>query len=201
MNQTKYVLLDLETTGLNPTNDRILEIGAIALTADLEEVARFECLVHFSDRLTVDEVVHNMHTKNGLWSECATAPFGEEAADVLLRDWLSQLGFEKKSVVLMGNSIHFDHSFLKARFPATAAMLHYRVMDIGGLRRWLTGFGIPLPEVPADMPHRSMPDCEIELRDARVMRRTVMTCMFEVPVYPSHGPITLPAFDANGAPL
>lgn len=199
MSQTKYVLLDLETTGLDPKKDQILEVGAIALTADLEELARFECRVHYPAegvlgqvvRLAnpIDPFVQAMHTKNGLWTECAAESLAETDADLLLREWLTQLGFAEKSVVLMGNSIHFDHGFLKARFPETAAMLHYRVMDIGGLRRWLTGFGIPLPEVPADMPHRSMPDCEIELRDARVMRKTVMTCTFETPVF------------ANGAPL
>lgn len=171
-----YVVLDIETTGLDPQNDQILEVGAIAVDDKLEELSRFHTLIHCDLPIerwkNLAEVVKHMHTVNGLWGQCANPWLESEAmADLALHAWLEQ--HAGPQVILMGNSVHFDHAFLKARFPATAAKLHYRVMDIGGLARWLRDFGYPVDGGPP-MPHRGLEDAEIELDEARKLRTMAM---------------------------
>lgn len=166
-----YVILDLETTGLSTIDDQILEIGAIAITEDLEEVSRFHAVVKFNG-CCGDEYVQKMHTSNALLAECLLSDMDEEQADFELSKYLKSMVSDEK-VTLMGNSIHFDQAFLKQRMPFTAGTLHYRLMDIGGFGRWLTLCKLPCSKT-LDMPHRAMTDCEIELSEAQQMRDLIV---------------------------
>lgn len=86
------VWLDLETTGLDPREQIILEVAAIVTDDQLNEVARYQRLVHYDQAahfaaLTGDETdeqlkelsdnhdihpnVLRMHAKNGLWRDVA----------------------------------------------------------------------------------------------------------------------------------
>lgn len=94
-----YVLLDLETTGGNPVNDRITEIAAVRFEQG-QEVARWSTLVNpgvnvsaFIERLT--------GISNAMVAEAPT--FSEVAADLLaiLED-----------AVLVAHNVRFDHGFL-----------------------------------------------------------------------------------------
>lgn len=170
--QTRYVVLDLETEGLDPYKDRILEVAAIAVSRDLQELARHHQVLH-SDRplAAIDPFVQRMHTDNGLFVESAASKTGELAADIALAQFLSTLYHGPGAIILMGNSPQFDHGFLKARMPIAATWLHYRLMDVGGLARWLKDFGLPIEKPP--VAHRAMLDCESELLEAQKMRAQV----------------------------
>lgn len=165
MNAAKYVVLDLETTGLDPKKDQILEVGAIAVDASLGELDRFHRVVHFNGFLghSIVPFVLSMHEKSNLWNECQSSIRRETTVDSELARWLEVVA--GRGIVLMGNSVHFDQAFIKERFPETAAHLSHRVMDIGGLARWLGDFGIDTGPSPY-MPHRGLLDAEIELREA-----------------------------------
>jgi oligoribonuclease (3'-5' exoribonuclease) len=176
LRKTTYVVLDLETEGLDPTKDQILEVAAIAVSRDLEPLARHHAVIHSSrPREEIDPYVQRMHEGNGLFAESAASSINELSADVALGRFLSTLYHGPGAIVLMGNSVHFDHGFLRARFPVSATWLHYRLMDIGGLARWLKDFGAEF-EKP-EIAHRAMLDCESELREAQKMRAFVRSIL------------------------
>jgi oligoribonuclease (3'-5' exoribonuclease) len=171
------VVVDLETTELDPQVNQILEIGAIAVDKDLVEISRFQTYVHF-DRGVFEPghyrlptpLVDEMHTKNGLWDLCQAWTGDEDDASEAFASWLQDLkactGLE-----MAGNSIHFDLGFLKARMPEAAFEFGYRIRDFGAIGRELQACGIPFAPTPKEeYPHRSLADCEIELNDARRMR-------------------------------
>jgi oligoribonuclease len=168
----RYCLLDLETTGLDPFEDSILEVAAIALTQDLEEISRIHHVVKRGKPRDISPKVQRMHEDNGLWKECEAAQLCELEVDIELAYWMSTFQMPPKSIMLAGNSPQFDHKFLLARMPLAASWLHYRLMDIGALGRWLADFGLPITK-PDHIAHRALADCESELAQARMMRDLV----------------------------
>jgi len=160
----KYLILDLETTDLDPASDQILEIGAIQVNDKLQTIGTLRAVVEYDNR-PMSAFVRDMHTKNGLLLEAEHSADSEAVVDEVLAGWLMGCGASaEEKVVLAGNSIHFDHTFLRARMPKTAALLSHRMLDISATARFLRDLiGLELPNV--DMPHRAMADAELELTD------------------------------------
>lgn len=95
-----YISLDLETTGLNPRRDRIIEIGALKV----EEGRITDTFCAFvNPGRKLEERIREL---TGIRDEdLADAPYIEEALPKLL-DFLGEMP-------LLGHSIGFDFSFLK----------------------------------------------------------------------------------------
>jgi oligoribonuclease (3'-5' exoribonuclease) len=182
----KYLVLDIETEGLNPKTDCILEVGAIAITDQLDNVAEFSEIAVGRPRGQLSEFIKNMHGKNGLLDECDVAVLNhrkggmlptEATLDAGLAVWILQQGYQSGQVVLAGNSVHFDHAFIKARMPLTAALLHYRVKDIGATQRELVdmavdaGYPTYFDMLQPEMPHRGLADAKLELEEWRNQRK------------------------------
>ena len=95
-----YVALDLETTGLNPSTDRIIEIGA-AKVMDGEIVATYSTLVnpqvHLNYRITELTGIDSVMLTNQPRIEDVIAEF---------------VGFTEEMPIL-GHNVIFDYSFLK----------------------------------------------------------------------------------------
>lgn len=131
------LFLDLETTGLNPAKDRLLEFHAIFTYFDKEsgkfikllEVGNtfFSTIPAISD--SVAQVVVDMHFDNGLWKECYHSEIsGKYDEDREYYQTFSRLvkAFGKYSgeydaeedrykpvlVSLAGSSVHFDKAWI-----------------------------------------------------------------------------------------
>lgn len=168
------LVLDLETDGLDPARNIVLEVGAILLDAQDENRASWHFLCPHRGLDHVDPVVVEMHTKNGLWRDCMQHGRDPEEVDVLLATGLRTYGALARQVVLVGHSIHFDLSFLHAQMPETARLLSHRIRDIGAMGRTLRDWGVDLPELPA-MPHRALEDARIEHQGYLALKRRVQS--------------------------
>ena len=82
MSDKKTVLfwVDLETTGLDEKNGRVLEYAVVLTDLELNELASIEGIVKQDvDEATalMDDYCRNMHTDNGLLAELAKAGSGK----------------------------------------------------------------------------------------------------------------------------
>ena len=94
-----YTVIDIETTGLDPWQDELLELAALKVR-DHQEAERFEILINPFKRIS-DEVVEITGITNEL---VADAP---KFADVR-EDFLAFIGDD----ILVGHNVNFDISFL-----------------------------------------------------------------------------------------
>lgn len=119
-----YVLLDLETTGGNPVNDRITEIAAVRVEQGVE-VARWSTLVNpgvyvsgFIERLT--GISNAMVSKAPRFSEVA-----------------SELLALLDGAVLVAHNVRFDHGFLLNEFSRMDVALRVNTLCTVRLSRLL----------------------------------------------------------------
>lgn len=98
-----YVLLDLETTGATPTQDRITEIGLIRYENGVE-IGRWNTLIN--PQVSISPFIQQL---TGITPEMvSTAPVFSEIRETLL-DWLND-------AVLCAHNVRFDYGFLKNEF-------------------------------------------------------------------------------------
>lgn len=100
-----WVALDLETTGLSPKDDRIVEVGAVRFDAEGRELGAFERLVNpLRPSNPRARAVHGIDDR-----ELALAP----TADVVLPEFLDFLG-DPDRMTLLAHNAGFDAAFLGA---------------------------------------------------------------------------------------
>ena len=165
------IFLDLETTGLDPVRDMILEVAALRVDVNtFEPVDGFQALISpQKSGVTMpqpDEYVTAMHTANGLFAEIAAGggyAYGEVHSG--LKAWLEKQGTEKHT--LAGNSIHFDLGFLKVEMPAVAALFSHRLFDVSAFRVARELRCLPPCEIVGAMQHRAAADVTASVAVAR----------------------------------
>jgi len=167
----KFLLADLETTGLDPDRCRVIEVAARLLEPG-KELARYHSLVGVPENGECWEpVALDMHRKSGLWRE-ATACVKTSIVDVdaeLAQFIEDHVGDE--TVHLMGNSVHFDRSFMARHMRLTMDKLHYRQLDITSVRLWIMLMSGEDPYIELPKPHRAQDDVENSLTQAMGMWR------------------------------
>ena len=134
--------LDLETTGLDPTLDGILEIGLQVIAPDFSTVASVTWLVKQSrailDRMST--AVRAQHERSGLLRACEERGVPQEDAfNEAVKT--TRFHFPEGKAILLGASIHFDRGFIKAQIPDLEKLLHYRMIDSSSIREAVRIFG------------------------------------------------------------
>lgn len=139
--------IDLETTGLDPESDQIVEAACVVTDDDLKEIARFERVLHHpqaagladvapEDRgaagahTGIDPYVIEMHQVNGLWRASANSSKGvRETAHALATFIAKHAKNNGERPQLGGASVHFDRAFLREHMPEVERELHHRHLD------------------------------------------------------------------------
>lgn len=132
MKKAKLLWIDLEMTGLDPAQDRILEVAAIATDMNFNEIARYEAVVKVDGEIIKQRMVGDFWDKNAETRDALIAqntngkPIAEVEAELI--------DFAKKHfgkvIYLAGNSIHQDRKFIEREMPEFNKYLHYRMLDV-----------------------------------------------------------------------
>lgn len=153
----KYLFLDLETTGLDPNGCVILEVAVAVTDEKFNILDTYEGPVRASegDLNKMDEWCTNTHTKSGLLALVKEHGVRVSLIEQDLIEFTKE-HFNGQKIILAGNSIHFDRSFLKVHMPEFEKRLHYRMIDVSSFGIVVEDyFGMRLKKTNA---HRAMPD-------------------------------------------
>lgn len=136
------IWIDLEMTGLDPEEDRIIEIATLVTDANLNILAEGPVFAIRQDeaRLNLmDEWNTRQHNQSGLVSRVMASVVTESDAQQATIEFLQQY-LDKGKSPMCGNSICQDRRFLCRYMPELAAFFHYRNLDVSTLKelvlRW-----------------------------------------------------------------
>ncbi|AOZ48961.1 oligoribonuclease [Chromobacterium vaccinii] len=136
------IWLDMEMTGLNPDQDRIIEVAMIVTDSNLNVLAESPVLViHQPDAILdgMDDWNKNTHGKSGLIEKVKNSTVSEAEAEQRLLDFMAQY-IPERVTPMCGNTIHQDRRFMARWMPRLEAYFHYRNLDVSTLKelckRW-----------------------------------------------------------------
>jgi oligoribonuclease len=167
--------VDIETTGLDPVEDDILEFAYQATTIEGHPLPVAGMAFVNGDFGKCNEYVRNMHHVNGLDVEHSAAGFACSqdwvytvitAAARKLQQWLS---FEQ--VHLAGASVHFDRSFIERKAGAPLKFLTHRHVDVSTLKLALPAAGRKCPAVTPKIEHRAWWDVVAEIETYQAIHK------------------------------
>lgn len=141
-NNLNLIWIDLEMTGLDPENNRIIEIATIVTDLHLNVLAEGPMLAISQPKILLDEMDAwntRQHNQSGLVKRVLDSDVSEAQAEqqtiAFLKNYL-----DKGKSPMCGNSICQDRRFLYKYMPELASFFHYRNLDVSTLKelvlRW-----------------------------------------------------------------
>lgn len=129
-----WLWVDLEMTGLDPVENKIIEFAAVVTDADFNPVSRYHAVVHQpqAELDKMDEWNQSTHRASGLLDKIPGGKRLTEVDDDIVT--LIQNHFPDDRPVLCGNSIHQDRKFIDRYMPRLRDALHYRMVDVSSFK-------------------------------------------------------------------
>lgn len=141
-NNQNLIWIDLEMTGLEPEQDRIIEIATIVTDAHLNIIAEGPVFAISQPKELIDGMDAwntKQHNHSGLVKRVLESKVSELDAEQATIKFLNQY-LDKGKSPMCGNSICQDRRFLYKYMPELASFFHYRNLDVSTLKelvaRW-----------------------------------------------------------------
>ena len=134
------VWIDLETTGLSPSEDCLLEIAVVITDDDLNQIDWYQSVIKPKRRALrrMDDFVTQMHTRSGLLLELADGR-AVKAVEAEVIAFLDRHKLDKR-ITLAGDSVHFDKAFIERHMPELAKRFSHQILDVSSVancvKRW-----------------------------------------------------------------
>lgn len=136
------IWIDLEMTGLDPAQDRIIEIATLVTNSQLETLATGPVIaIHQPNAILagMDDWNQTHHGASGLLERVRASRVTEAEAEAATLAFLADY-VPARASPLCGNSICQDRRFMARLMPRLEAYFHYRNLDVSTLKilaqRW-----------------------------------------------------------------
>lgn len=134
MKATKLLWIDLEMTGLDPKEDRILEVAAIVTDWNFKELATYTAVKKVGPSLVKTRMVGEFWEKfpsvrDALIAQNLDGKNGRTVENELL-EFIDEHFSSEERIILAGNSIHQDRKFIENEWIRLDKRLHYRMLDV-----------------------------------------------------------------------
>ena len=168
------IWIDLEMTGLDTFNDRIIEIATIMTDAQLNILAEGPVLaIHQSDEVLngMDAWNTRQHGQSGLVERVRNSTLDEAEAERQTIEFLSEHVPEGASP-MCGNSICQDRRFMARCMPKLEAFFHYRNLDVSTIKELMKRWAPPnlMSGFKKGGSHLAMDDTRDSIRELRFYR-------------------------------
>lgn len=177
LSKWNLVWIDLEMTGLDPNQDRIIEMAAIVTDSNLDIIAESPILViHQSQHVldNMDEWNTKQHHQSGLLERVKASTMDEAQAEQAMLSFLERY-VPAGTSPMCGNSICQDRRFMARWMPSLESFFHYRHIDVSTLkelaRRWAPGVA---QGVSKSGSHLALADVRDSIEELRHYRREFM---------------------------
>lgn len=155
MDMTMLLWLDFETTGLDPKNDRILQVAYgitdskmhrwIPVTSDVVTINR-----EAWDLIAASQFIQDMHSETGLLDKLTgegtklIEDIEDDILDAIARveEAQNRIDDSPAPVYLAGASVHFDKAFIENWMPRLHEKLSHRIFDTSTLQAFFLNVGI-----------------------------------------------------------
>lgn len=173
------IWIDLEMTGLDVDQCRIIEIATIVTDKDLNIVAEGPVFAIHQDKSCIDAMDawnQKHHGESGLIKRVAESKIDEKTAEQETLSFLEEHTKPGKSP-LCGNSIYVDRAFLKRYMPNLERYFHYRMIDVSTVKelakRWQPKLYSAFKK---EGTHKALDDIRESIAELRYYREHWLTC-------------------------
>jgi len=130
-----FLWLDMEMSGLNPFEDKILEVAVIVTDEKLVEHFCYETVIFQNKEILeqMNEWCKKQHRESGLISRIATG-ISEKELDIKLINICKNYWRNNEKIILCGNSIWQDRRFIEQYLYDFSSLLHYRMLDVSSFK-------------------------------------------------------------------
>ena len=139
------IWIDLEMTGLDTIEDRIIEIATIVTDKDLNIIEEGPVIAIKTPEKAIDEMDDwntNQHNKSGLVDRIKKSSYTYFDAQEMTIEFLEKY-IERNKSPMCGSGICQDRRFLARCMPNLERFFHYRNLDVSTIKeivnRWYPG--------------------------------------------------------------
>lgn len=169
-NAENLIWLDLEMTGLDPQQDRILEVATLVTDKQLNLLAEAPAIaVHQNDAVlaAMGEWCTRQHGQSGLTARVRASQLSEREAEQATLAFVSRY-LPPNTSPMCGNSICQDRRFLAHYMPELEKFFHYRNLDVSTLKelakRWAPGVAAGFTKESTHLALQDIRDSVAELK-------------------------------------
>lgn len=176
VDNNNLIWVDLEMTGLDPDQDRVIEIATVVTNASLAIVAEGPVIaIRQTDAVLegMDSWNRDTHTNSGLIDRVRESDYNESSASAETIDFFRQ-HVETGNSPMCGNSVCQDRRFLYRWMPDVERYFHYRNLDVSSVKelcnRWAPQIAQGLKKKST---HQALQDIRDSIEELRYYRENL----------------------------